>query len=138
MQSKAAAATSTAASPLRRFAVHTTTTCAVQAHAYGQCILATYTDVRKDSCQAEFAKFGACLREAVRVFVFRCVARGILNVSQLVLDADEAEVVNRDAGHLRPSLPANCNTSRVRLFSTRVLINPWRMQIARRSGYPSE
>ncbi|KAI0074166.1 hypothetical protein K474DRAFT_1573434, partial [Panus rudis PR-1116 ss-1] len=51
--------------PLRRLAVASTTTCATQASAYGKCILATYTDVRKDACKDEFAKFGACLREAV-------------------------------------------------------------------------
>jgi len=54
--------------PLQRLAIHSTTTCAGQASAYGKCILATYTDVRKDACKEEFAKFGQCLREAVRVF----------------------------------------------------------------------
>ncbi|KAH9839544.1 uncharacterized protein C8Q71DRAFT_517263 [Rhodofomes roseus] len=56
----------TTLTPLRRFATHTTTTCSVQASAYGKCILATYTDVRKDACKEEFAKFGACLREAMK------------------------------------------------------------------------
>ncbi|KAI0358674.1 hypothetical protein OH77DRAFT_1380161, partial [Trametes cingulata] len=51
--------------PLRRLAFHSTTTCSAAASAYGKCILATYTDVHKDSCKEEFAKFGACLREAV-------------------------------------------------------------------------
>ncbi|KAI8993909.1 hypothetical protein BD414DRAFT_394563, partial [Trametes punicea] len=51
--------------PLRRLALHSTTTCAAVASAYGKCILATYTDVQKDACKEEFAKFGACLREAV-------------------------------------------------------------------------
>ncbi|KAK0195691.1 hypothetical protein F5146DRAFT_922595 [Armillaria mellea] len=51
--------------PLRRLAVHSTTTCAAQASTYGKCILATYTDVRKDVCKEEFLKFGQCLRDAV-------------------------------------------------------------------------
>ncbi|KDQ57526.1 hypothetical protein JAAARDRAFT_35237 [Jaapia argillacea MUCL 33604] len=55
-------------SPLRRFALHSTTTCAPQAEVYGKCILATYTDVSKDACKEEFAKFGACLREAVSIY----------------------------------------------------------------------
>ena len=55
----------TALTPLRRFATHTTTTCSAQASAYGKCILATYTDVRKDACKEEFEKFGACMRQAV-------------------------------------------------------------------------
>ncbi|KZT28944.1 hypothetical protein NEOLEDRAFT_1057193 [Neolentinus lepideus HHB14362 ss-1] len=59
------ATTTNGSTPLRRFAVHATTTCATHAEAYGKCILATYTDVRKDACKEEFAKFGACLREAV-------------------------------------------------------------------------
>jgi len=61
-----AATVPTATTPLRRLALHSTTTCATQASAYGQCILATYKDVRKDMCKEEFAKFGQCLREAVR------------------------------------------------------------------------
>ncbi|KAI0051793.1 hypothetical protein FA95DRAFT_1484523 [Auriscalpium vulgare] len=67
MQPTARVASST---PLRRLAVHSTTTCAEQSVAYGKCIVATYTDVQKDSCKAEFEKFGACLREAVRVHAF--------------------------------------------------------------------
>lgn len=60
-------ATSVAATtPLRRLAMHSTTTCSAAASEYGKCILATYTDVHKDTCKKEFAKFGACLREAVR------------------------------------------------------------------------
>jgi hypothetical protein len=55
----------TAATPLRRLALHSTRTCATQASAYGQCILATYKDVKKDVCKEEFTKFGQCLREAV-------------------------------------------------------------------------
>ncbi|KAJ3758205.1 hypothetical protein EV361DRAFT_836246 [Lentinula raphanica] len=60
-------ATAQTTKPLKRLAVHATTTCAEQASVYGKCILATYTDVRKDICKAEFDKFGRCLREAVRV-----------------------------------------------------------------------
>ncbi|KAH7888761.1 hypothetical protein F5I97DRAFT_1803594 [Phlebopus sp. FC_14] len=51
--------------PLKRFALHSTITCSQQATAYGKCILATYTDVRKDSCKEEFQKFGQCIRRAV-------------------------------------------------------------------------
>ncbi|KAF7973724.1 hypothetical protein HWV62_14422 [Athelia sp. TMB] len=54
-----------ATTPLRRLALHSTTTCATHASAYGQCILGVYQDVRKDVCKEEFAKFGQCLREAV-------------------------------------------------------------------------
>ncbi|KAI0093076.1 hypothetical protein BDY19DRAFT_921873 [Irpex rosettiformis] len=56
----------TATTPHRRLALHSTTTCAVQASEYGKCILKTYTDIRKDACKEEFAKFGACLRTAMR------------------------------------------------------------------------
>ncbi|KAI0699567.1 hypothetical protein BC835DRAFT_1267692 [Cytidiella melzeri] len=58
-------ASNIASTPLRRLALHSTTTCAAQASSYGKCILKTYTDVRKDACKEEFAKFGACLRTAV-------------------------------------------------------------------------
>jgi hypothetical protein len=57
--------TTTPNTPLRRFAVHSTVTCAAQATVYGKCILAKYTDVTKDACKEEFAKFGKCMREAV-------------------------------------------------------------------------
>lgn len=53
--------------PLKRLAVHATTTCASQASVYGKCILVSYTDVHKDICKDEFAKFGQCLREAVGI-----------------------------------------------------------------------
>lgn len=56
---------STPTTPLRRLALHTTVTCASQASVYGKCILATYADVQKDVCKAEFAKFSACIRDAV-------------------------------------------------------------------------
>ncbi|KAF9820315.1 hypothetical protein IEO21_01529 [Rhodonia placenta] len=59
--------TSPIVTPLRRLALHSTSTCSAQASAYGKCILSTYTDVKKDACKEEFAKFGACLREAVRI-----------------------------------------------------------------------
>ncbi|KAF8195766.1 hypothetical protein K438DRAFT_1586676 [Mycena galopus ATCC 62051] len=55
----------TAKTPLGRLAFHSTATCSVQASVYGKCILATYTDVTKDVCKDEFAKFAKCLREAV-------------------------------------------------------------------------
>ncbi|GBE80985.1 hypothetical protein SCP_0307080 [Sparassis crispa] len=53
-------------SPLRRLALHSTTTCSVQASAYGKCILATYVDVKQDACKEEFTRFGACVREAMK------------------------------------------------------------------------
>ncbi|KAI0267155.1 hypothetical protein BC834DRAFT_969171 [Gloeopeniophorella convolvens] len=52
--------------PLRRLAIASTTTCAEHATAYGKCIVATYTDVRQDICKAEFEKFGACMRQAMK------------------------------------------------------------------------
>ncbi|PCH43677.1 hypothetical protein WOLCODRAFT_103967 [Wolfiporia cocos MD-104 SS10] len=52
--------------PLRRLALHSTSTCSAQASAYGKCILGTYTDIKKDACKDEFVKFGACLREAMK------------------------------------------------------------------------
>ncbi|TBU31565.1 hypothetical protein BD309DRAFT_856206 [Dichomitus squalens] len=57
--------TKTTTTPLRRLALHSTTTCSAAASAYGKCILATYTDVQKDSCKEAFDKFGQCMREAV-------------------------------------------------------------------------
>lgn len=61
------AATKTEAlTPLRRLALHSTTTCAVEATEYGKCILASYSDVKKDMCKQEFEKFGKCVRAAVR------------------------------------------------------------------------
>ncbi|KAF8219928.1 hypothetical protein L208DRAFT_1336744 [Tricholoma matsutake] len=56
---------STTATPLQRLALHSTSTCSDQASSYGKCILATYTDVKKNSCREEFVKFGECLRKAV-------------------------------------------------------------------------
>lgn len=58
-------ASSTAATPLRRLAIASTTTCAKEASEYGKCVVATYTDVHKDKCKTEFEKFGACLRKTV-------------------------------------------------------------------------
>lgn len=55
--------------PLRRLALHSTTTCATHASAYGKCIVSKYEDVQKDMCKAEFEKFGRCMREAVCVFL---------------------------------------------------------------------
>ena len=73
MSTPAASAAANASTPLKRFAYASTTTCAAQASEYGKCILATYTDVRKDACKAEFERFGACLRSVVRAFlVFGC------------------------------------------------------------------
>ncbi|KAH9972409.1 hypothetical protein BGW80DRAFT_1173138 [Lactifluus volemus] len=51
--------------PLRRLAIASTTSCAKEASSYGKCIVTTYTDVHKDTCKAEFEKFGACLRQTV-------------------------------------------------------------------------
>ncbi|KAI0297193.1 hypothetical protein BC826DRAFT_1002940 [Russula brevipes] len=61
----AAASSTAAATPLRRLAIASTTTCAKEASNYGKCIVATYTDVDKHTCKAEFERFGACLRQAV-------------------------------------------------------------------------
>jgi hypothetical protein len=58
--------------PLRRLAYHSTTTCAAQASIYGKCILASYTDLKKDACREEFAKFGRCLRNAVGGYYDSC------------------------------------------------------------------
>ncbi|KAJ7579121.1 hypothetical protein C8J56DRAFT_964873 [Mycena floridula] len=59
-------ATVSSSRPLRRLALHSTKTCAAQASVYGKCIVTTYTDVRKDICKEEFAKFGQCIREAMK------------------------------------------------------------------------
>jgi len=59
-------ATATATKPLQRLAFHSTSTCASQAATYGKCILATYTDVKKDACAEQFAEFGKCLRTAMK------------------------------------------------------------------------
>ncbi|TRM69906.1 hypothetical protein BD626DRAFT_563613 [Schizophyllum amplum] len=58
-------ASSTATKPLARLATHATKTCAVQATAYGDCVLKTYTDVRKDICAKEFGAFKECLQTAM-------------------------------------------------------------------------
>lgn len=77
----------TTSTPLKRLALHSTATCAVQASAYGQCILANMTEVSKDSCKAEFDKFGACLREAV------CICASHFSYGELRLStADEEEI----------------------------------------------
>jgi hypothetical protein len=52
--------------PLKQLAFHSTTTCASEASLYGKCILATYTDIKKDICKEEFAKFARCLRQAMK------------------------------------------------------------------------
>lgn len=78
------AATKTEAlTPLRRLALHSTTTCAAEATEYGKCILASYADVRKDMCKQEFERFGKCVRAAVRrsfpsLFVPQLSVRGVL------------------------------------------------------------
>ncbi|KAH9892771.1 hypothetical protein C8Q73DRAFT_699390 [Cubamyces lactineus] len=59
-------ATASTKTPLRRLALHTTTTCSSTASAYGKCILATYTDMSKDACKEEFAKFIGCVHEAMK------------------------------------------------------------------------
>ena len=58
--------TATSTKPLKRLAYHSTATCANEASAYGKCIVATYTDVKKGVCKDEFAKYARCLRRAVR------------------------------------------------------------------------
>lgn len=79
-------ATTTATKPLQRFALHSTSTCASQATAYGKCILATYTDVKKDACAEQFAEFGRCLRTAVRL----CYPPHSAKLTKVL---DEAQVV---------------------------------------------
>ena len=54
-------------SPIKRLATATTVTCATPAAAYGECILKSYQDVRKDMCQKEFLAFKDCVQTAVRV-----------------------------------------------------------------------
>ncbi|CEL53591.1 hypothetical protein RSOLAG1IB_06446 [Rhizoctonia solani AG-1 IB] len=41
------------------------TSCAIPAKAYGQCILANYQDVRKDMCNTEFIEFKNCVQVAM-------------------------------------------------------------------------
>lgn len=55
-------------SPLAKLATATTINCAPQAKIYGQCVLASYNNARKDMCAAEFAQFKACLQSAVGPF----------------------------------------------------------------------
>ena len=55
-------------SPIRRLATTTTVTCASQATVYGRCILASYSDARKDMCAAEFAQFKTCFQTIVCPF----------------------------------------------------------------------
>ena len=50
----------------------------MEAAAYGKCILATYTDVRKNSCQQEFENFGRCLRQAVGQKIVSLVCLDVL------------------------------------------------------------
>jgi len=69
--------------PIRQFAVHSTTTCSAQATTYGKCILGNYIDIKKDSCKDEFAKFGKCMREAVRGLSYALKCSVIQTVSQL-------------------------------------------------------
>jgi len=72
--------------PLKRLALHTTTTCASQATVYAKCIVANYTDVSKDLCKDQFLLFRDCVREAVRLqFMLKC------DTNQLV---DEETVLN--------------------------------------------
>ncbi|KIM24505.1 hypothetical protein M408DRAFT_75774 [Serendipita vermifera MAFF 305830] len=53
-------------SPLKRFATATTITCSTTAATYGQCMLKSYQDVKKDMCQKEFLAFKDCVQTAVR------------------------------------------------------------------------
>jgi NADH dehydrogenase [ubiquinone] 1 alpha subcomplex assembly factor 8 len=81
--------TTTTTKPLQRLALHSTSTCASQAAAYGKCILATYTDVTKGACAEQFAEFGKCLRTAVRLVASGCTWAQLTNVS------DEPQVVEQ-------------------------------------------
>jgi len=62
-----AGAASQTTRPLKRFALHSTKTCATQATKYGKCVVASYTDVSKGMCKQEFSEFRQCLRQAVRL-----------------------------------------------------------------------
>ena len=57
---------------LKRLAYHSTATCSAQAAAYGKCIVATYSDVTKNTCKDEFLLFKRCLSNAV-CFLFQLV-----------------------------------------------------------------
>jgi len=52
--------------PLKKLAIHSTSTCSLQATTYAKCIVATYKDVTRDICATEFLQFKICLRDAVR------------------------------------------------------------------------
>ncbi|KAF8345891.1 hypothetical protein F5887DRAFT_1133133 [Amanita rubescens] len=65
----------TSMKPLKRLAYHSTATCANEATTYGKCIVATYTDVKKDVCKDEFAKFAQCLRRAVGGHIWLLLTR---------------------------------------------------------------
>ncbi|CAE6457814.1 unnamed protein product [Rhizoctonia solani] len=41
------------------------TSCAAPAKAYGQCILTSYQDVRKDMCSVKFMEFKNCVQAAM-------------------------------------------------------------------------
>ncbi|KAF8977652.1 hypothetical protein BDQ17DRAFT_1232246 [Cyathus striatus] len=71
--------TANSSSPLKRLAFASTTSCASQASVYGKCVLATYTDVRKDICKDEFIKFAECLRKHVRAYP-SCLLLVYLNI----------------------------------------------------------
>jgi hypothetical protein len=55
--------------PLKRFATAATVTCATAGKAYGQCILASYQDVKKDMCHKEFLAFKECVQTAVSIII---------------------------------------------------------------------
>ncbi|KDN43605.1 hypothetical protein RSAG8_05982, partial [Rhizoctonia solani AG-8 WAC10335] len=46
--------------------------CAVPAKAYGQCVLASYQDARKDMCSTEFIEFKSCVQAAVSFLLASC------------------------------------------------------------------
>ncbi|KIJ39454.1 hypothetical protein M422DRAFT_257774 [Sphaerobolus stellatus SS14] len=53
-------------SALKRLATASTVTCAGQAKTYGQCILNSYNDARKDMCAKEFGAFKDCVQTAMK------------------------------------------------------------------------
>jgi NADH dehydrogenase [ubiquinone] 1 alpha subcomplex assembly factor 8 len=77
-------------SPIKRFATATTVTCSTSAVAYGECILKSYQDVRKDMCQKEFLAFKDCVQTAVRVSRIPHFCKRSLS---LTFSADEAQMV---------------------------------------------
>jgi NADH dehydrogenase [ubiquinone] 1 alpha subcomplex assembly factor 8 len=83
--------------PLKRFATATTVTCATAAKVYGQCILASYQDVKKDMCQKEFLAFKECVQTTVSITMNHFAVKAILNLG--FLDEAQMVILSRVASH---------------------------------------